>query len=150
MTPRHVGDFEEYLQGKRGMLLLLPLLSDEWHLSALGEREDRGHAMDVVQICWKDRWTATTYWDRKTHLLTKAEYVHKKLGVADDAQRKVSNRTMYFENYRDVSGLKCHTRVLTHSAGKLIAEAELTAIVLHEQLDADLFAQPPAPQEPSP
>jgi hypothetical protein len=147
MTPRHVGDFEEYLQGKRGILMLLPLLTDQWQLTALGETADRGRGLDVVRIRWKDRWTATTFWDQKTHLLAKAEFVHKKLGITDDAQRTVSQRTMYFADYREISGIRCHTRVRTYTSDKLIAEAELTAIVLHEQLHPDLFAQPiPGPE----
>jgi hypothetical protein len=142
LTPAQVIDFHEYLCGKEAMLTLLPLLTDEWQLSYQGEKQVFGKATEILRIRRKDGWTATTYWDRKTHLLAKAEYPHKKLLEPDDAKRKASMRESAFTAYRRIAGIMFHTRIQAFSSGKRLGDAELSQIEILETLPESLFSSP--------
>src|SRR2546423_93658 len=85
LTAGQVADFQEYLKGKEALLTLLPLLTDAWQVSALGEKDVDGRAAVLLRIKHR-QWAATTYWDRKSHLLVRAEYPHKRLIEPEDAR----------------------------------------------------------------
>src|SRR5262245_33736729 len=50
LTAGQIGDFQEYLKGKEAMLTLLPLLTDEWQVSFLGEKDLDGRAAVMLRI----------------------------------------------------------------------------------------------------
>src|SRR5262249_16227028 len=127
LTAGQVADFQEYLKGKEAMLTVLPLLTDEWQLRVLGEKEADGQTAAVPRIPRKDG-TATTYWDKKTHLLVRAEYPHKRLIEPDDAKRKATPREARFTDYKAFEGILFHTKLLAFSDGKRSGEVEFTTV----------------------
>lgn len=141
LTAGQVADFQEYLKGKEAMLTLLPLLTDEWQVSALGEKDVDGRAAVVLRIKHKN-WAATTYWDRKSHLLVRAEYPHKRLIEPDDARRKATTREARFSDFKLFEGILFHTKLRTFSGGKQLGEVELTAIEPLKKLPEGLIAAP--------
>src|SRR5262249_39961414 len=128
-------------KGKEAMLTLLPLLTDEWQVSFLGEKDLDGRAADVLRIEHK-KWTATTYWDRKSHLLVRAEYPHKRLIEPDDARRKATTREARFSDFKIFEGLSFHTKLVTFSGNTQLGEVEFTAVEPMKQLPEDLIAAP--------
>jgi hypothetical protein len=142
LTPGQVADFHEYLRGKEAMLALLPLLSDDWRLTYLGQTQVFGKDTDIVQIRTKDGWKARTYWDQQTHLLAKAEYPHKRLLEPVDKKRKASIRESAFGGYKRVLGVMFHTNIQAFSAGKRLGDVQLTRVEILETLPEGLFRKP--------
>jgi hypothetical protein len=141
LTAGQVADFQEYLKGKEAMLTLLPLLTDEWQVSFLGEKEVDGRAAAVLRIMHK-KWSATTYWDKESHLLVRAEYPHKRLIEADDARRKATTRVAHFSDFKAFAGILFHTKLVSFSGEKQLGEVEFTAVEPMERLPDSVIAAP--------
>jgi hypothetical protein len=141
LTAGQVADFQEYLKGKEALLTLAPLLTDAWQLSLLGEQDVDGRAAIVLRIT-RGKWTATMYWDKKSYLLVRAEYPHKRLTEPDDARRKATTRDARFSNYKAFEGILFHTKQRTSSGGKPIGDVEFTAVEPMKRLPDNLVATP--------
>src|SRR5262249_48258123 len=141
LTAGQIADFQEYLKGKEAMLAVLPLLTDEWQVAVRGGKDVDGHAAVAIRITRKD-WTATTYWDKKTHLLVCAEYPHKRLIEPDDAKRKATTRKARFTDYQAVEGILFHTKLLAFSGGKQSGEVEFTSVEMLKRLPDAAIARP--------
>jgi hypothetical protein len=141
LTAGQVTDFQEYLKGKEAMLTLLPLLTDEWQVCILGEKNLDGRATVMLRLSHR-KWTATTYWDRKTHLLVRAEYPHKRLIEPDDARRKATAREARYSDFKRFEGILFHTRVLTFSGNRQLGEVEITTIEPLKKLRGSLVEAP--------
>src|SRR5262249_18100102 len=141
LTAGQVADFQEYLKGKEAMLTLLPLLTDEWQGSYLGGKDVDGRAAAVLRITHK-KGTATTYWDKNSHLLVRAAYPHKRLIEADDARSKATTREARFSNFKPFKGIVFHTRLRMFSGEKQLGEVEFTAVEPMRQLPESLIAAP--------
>lgn len=141
LTPGQVADFREYLKGKEAMLTLLPLLTDAWKVSYLGDKDVDGRPAAMLRIRHKT-WSATTYWDKKSHLLVRAEYPHKRLIEPDDARRKPSRREAHFSDFKTFEGILFHTKLGAFSGGKQMGEVEFTSIEPMKQLPESVIAAP--------
>lgn len=141
LSAGQLADFQEYFKGKESLLTLLPLLTDEWHISFVGEKNLGGAAASVVRIAHKN-WLATTYWDRNTHLLIRAEYPHKKLLEPDDSKRTATTRESRFSAYKSFDGILFHTKLLGFSHGKQSGEVEFVAIELMKRLPDGIIEAP--------
>jgi hypothetical protein len=141
LTAAQIADFQEYLKGKEAMLTVLPLLTDEWQLSVVGEKNLDGRMAVALRITGKG-WTATTYWDKKTHLLLRAQYPHKRLIEPDDAKRKATLREAEFTDYRAMKGILFHTKLLAYSHGKQLGEVEFTEIQPMKRLPDNIISEP--------
>lgn len=141
LTAGQVADFQEYLKGKEAMLLLLPLLTEEWQLAYLGEKVVDGQAADLVRITRK-QWSALTCWDRKSHLLVRAEYPHKRLIEPDDSKRKATTREALFSDFKAFEGVLLHTKLRSFSGKKRLGAVEFTRIKLMKQLPKSVIATP--------
>jgi hypothetical protein len=141
LTAGQIADFQEYLKGKEALLTLLPLLTDDWQVAFLGEKEVDGKAASVVKITHK-QWTATTYWDKKTHLLVRAEYPHKRLTEPDDARRTATTRAAYFGDFRAFAGIQFHTKLIAYAGDKQLGEVTFTAVEPLKQLPQSVIAAP--------
>jgi hypothetical protein len=141
LTAGQVTDFQEYLKGKEALLTLLPLLTEEWQVSFLGDRDVDGRKAAVLRITHKS-WTATTYWDRKSHLLVRAEYPHKRLIETDDARRQATPREARYSDYKAFAGILFHTRLLAFSGTRQLGEVTFTAVEPLKQLPESVIAAP--------
>jgi len=141
LTAGQMADFREYLKGKEAMLTLLPLLTDAWHVSFLGEKDVDGRAAAVLRITHK-KWSATTYWNRKSHLLVRAEYPHKRLTETDDARRQATTRDARFSDFKAIEGILFHTKLRMYSGEKRLGEVEFTAVEPMKRLPERLIAAP--------
>jgi hypothetical protein len=144
MPAGQLAGFQEYLKGKEAILTLLPLLTDEWQLASVGEKDIDGSPADAIHVMRKGGWTATTYWDKKTHLLVKAEYAHKRLDEPDEAKRKATIRVSVFKDHRPYAGLLFHTKVEAFSGGRRTGEVVFSAVEISERLSDALFGEPKA------
>lgn len=141
LTAGQITDFQEYLKGKEALLTLLPLLTDDWQVSLLGETDLDERRVLVLRIARKN-WTATTYWDKRNHLLMRAEYPHKKLIEPDDAKRKATMREARFSDFKAFEGVLFHTKLRASSGEKQLGEVDLTIIEPMKQLPESVIAAP--------
>jgi hypothetical protein len=141
LTVGQLSDFQEYFSGKEAMLRLLPLLTDEWQSSLLGEKDLDGRTTVAIRITHK-KWTATIYLDKKTHLLAAAEYPHKRLIEVDDSKRVATMREARFSDYKAIEGIQIHTKLLTFIKGKQSGQVEFTTVKLMKELPDSVLAAP--------
>jgi hypothetical protein len=141
LTAGQLADFQEYFKGKEAMLTVLPLLTQEWQVSLLGEKEVAGRTAVILRIARKS-WTATTYWDKQTHLLIGAEYPHKRLIEPDDAKRTSTPRESRYRDYKAFEGIQFPQKLLAFSRGKPSGEVDYIAIAPLKQLPEGILVAP--------
>src|SRR6185437_16134443 len=112
---------------------LLDLKDKSYKLSPLGEMKVKGKDTVGVQVTKKGFRDVNLYFDKKTHVLLKAEYQ-----AVDDATKREVNQEKFFLEYKDVGdGFKVPAKLEIHNDGKKAAEIEITeTTILDTPLDA--------------
>jgi hypothetical protein len=118
---------------------LLELKDKSYKLSPLGEMKVKDWDTVGVQVTKKGFRDVNLYFDKKTHVLRKAEY-----RAIDDLSKKEVTQEKFFLEYKDVAdGFKAPSKLEIHNDGKKAAELEVTETTLLETpLDASVFAKP--------
>jgi hypothetical protein len=131
-------EIEEHAEGVYSLwvLSLLPLESEGFKLSVLGEAKVGGRATEGVRVSHEGHYDVNLYFDRETHLLAMSETRFKEANSGRDVKQE-----MVFSGYKDVSGIKSPTRVSITRNGKLAVEASVELTHL-EDLDDRVFAKP--------
>jgi hypothetical protein len=109
----------------------------EFKLSTLGESKVDGKDALGVRIEHKGRADITLYFDKKTHMLVKAEGREK-----DPQSGEESNVETVFGDYKDIDGVKVPHKITIAKDGKPFVEAELSDYKFEDKLDDSLFAKP--------
>jgi hypothetical protein len=117
---------------------LLPLKGKGYKLSPLGEAKVGDHDTVGVQVSRKGFRDVNLYFDKKTHLLRKAEY-----RAFDESSKKEVTQEKLLSGYKDTDGFKAPSKMLVNNDGKKFMEIEITEMTLLETpLEASVFAKP--------
>lgn len=131
-------EMQEHREGIYSLwvLSLVPLGSEEFTLSVLGEAKVGGRPTDGVKVSREGHLDVNMYFDRDTGLLAMSETRFKEARSGKDVTQETA-----FGGYKDVSGIKSPTEVSIKRDGKRVVEAriELTHV---ERLDERVFAKP--------
>src|SRR5262249_44845787 len=113
---------------------LLPLRDKKlYKLSPLGESKVGDHDTVGVQVTRKGFRDVNLFFDKKTHLLRKAEY-----RTVQDSKEVTQEK--FCSAYKDFDGLKAPSKMVLKNDGKPFMEIEVTEMTLHENaLEASVF-----------
>jgi outer membrane lipoprotein-sorting protein len=118
---------------------LLPLVKGtDFQLAALGESTIDGKSAVGVRASRKDYRDVSLYFDKKSGLLVKCEYIVK----ADELGGKEVTQEALFSQYEDVDGIKMAKKVVTRRDGQAFVESSVEDVRREEKLDDSLFARP--------
>jgi hypothetical protein len=111
----------------------------EFKLSPLGETKVGDTPVVGVQVTKKDKRDVSLYFDKKTHLLVKAEY----RALDPFTKMEVAQEKLYSE-YKDslLPGAKMASKQIVNNDGKRFMEVELTEIRVVDRHDDSVFAKP--------
>jgi hypothetical protein len=138
MTGEMLKEAREELHGDEVTGQLTPLKGGQYKLSLLGDlkvgdRESVG--LRVARAGFRD---IHLYFDKKTHLLAKAETRAKDLTAGG---KEVTVETFY-DDYRPVRGVQVPHRLTIKRDGMAFLTAEVTDVKLFEKLGDDSFGKP--------
>jgi hypothetical protein len=118
---------------------LIALTKDKsYKLSPLGEAKVGDREAVGVQVTQKDQRDVNLYFDKKTHMLLKAEY----RALDPFSKQEVAQEKLY-QDYKDVGGFKTPGRLVVNNDGKKFMVIEITETTpMETPFDASVFAKP--------
>jgi len=118
---------------------LYGVLEDKgFKLSTLGEAKVGDKAVVGVQVTMKDKRDVNLYFDKKSHLLLKAEY----RALEPFSKQEVAQEKLYSEFKEVVPGIKMATKQLINNDGKKFMEMEMSEVRAVDRHDDSIFAKP--------
>jgi hypothetical protein len=118
---------------------LIALKDKSYKLSPLGEMKVGDHDAVGVQVTKKDCRDVNLYFDKKTHLLVKAEY----RAVEPVGKQEVQQEKLYTEYKESAGGLKLPARLVLNNDGKKFMEIEITETTpMETPFEESVFAKP--------
>jgi hypothetical protein len=116
---------------------LIVLKDKNYKLSALGESKVGDNDVVGVQVTKKGWRDVNLFFDKKTHLLLKAEY-----RALDPNKQEVAQEKLFLD-YKDFEGYKAPGRMVINNDGKKFLDMEITeATTMETPLDASVFVKP--------
>jgi hypothetical protein len=110
-------------------------------LSTLGESKVEDTPVVGVQITKKDKRDINLFFDKKSHLLIKAEY-----RAVDPITKMEVTREELYRDYKElVPGVKMPSKTIWNHDGKKFIDYEITEMRAVEKHDDSIFAKPPQP-----
>jgi hypothetical protein len=107
-------------------------------LSPLGESKVGDTPVVGIQVSKKDKRDVNLYFDKKTHLLLKAEY----RAVEQFTKMEVAQEKIYSDYKELLPGIKMASKQLINNDGKRYMELEMTEITPVERHDDGIFKKP--------
>jgi len=136
------GDKKEYLKGMAHVLAVVGLTQlthdKEFKLSTVVGKKVNDKPTAGVLVERKDRPVITLYFDKETGLLVKSEMM-----VKDEFQgwKEVPDEE-YYEDYKDIGGMKLFSKIRVVRDGKPFIESNLSDVQTPEKPDPKLFEKP--------
>jgi negative regulator of sigma E activity len=118
---------------------LLSLIDEKgFKMSTLGESKVGDTEVVGVQVTKKDQRDVNLYFDKKSHLLLKAEYrAMEPISKMEVAQEKI------YSDYKELlPGLKMSSKQIVNNDGKRYMELEMTEVTAVERHDDSMFKKP--------
>jgi hypothetical protein len=116
---------------------LIVLKDKSYKLSALGETKVGDQDVVGVQVTKKGKRDVNLFFDKKTHLLLKAEY-----RALDPNKQEVTQEKLFLD-YKDVGGFKSPGRMVINNDGKKFLEIDITETTpMETPFDESVFAKP--------
>jgi hypothetical protein len=115
----------------------LNLLDKAYELNSLGDVKVKDKAAVGIRVSRKGAQDISLFFDKKTNLLIKTE-----MRSIDAMSGGEFTQEKFFEDYKDVSGVKTPGRLIIHKDGNLFMNLELTETQHLEKLDDTNFAMP--------
>lgn len=115
---------------------LVPLTSNDFRLSPLGESNINGRTAVGVRVSSKARRDVSLFFDKETFILLKTE-----ARVKDLMGQEVLQETFY-RDYKDSAGVRFPSKTVIKRDGKVYIEMEATEFKFHQRLDESTFAKP--------
>jgi hypothetical protein len=110
----------------------------EMKLSSLGESKVGDTPVVGVQVTKKDQRDVNLYFDKKTHMLLKAEY----RSLDPISKMEVAQEKLFTEYKEFVPGLKLPSKYTVNNDGKRFMEIEMTDIAAVDRHDDSIFRKP--------
>jgi hypothetical protein len=131
-------EMEEHSEGLYSVwvMSLVPLGSNEFNLSMLGEVKVDDRLTDGVKVSRKGHFDVNMYFDKETGLLVMAETQFKEARSGKEVIQE-----SIFSGYKDVSGIKSPTKVSIKRDNRLVVEASIE-MTHFERLDEQVFGKP--------
>jgi hypothetical protein len=107
-------------------------------LSSLGESKVGDTPVVGVQVTKKDQRDVNLYFDKKTHMLLKAEY----RGMDPITKMECAQEKIFSEYKEFVPGLKLASKYIVNNDGKRFMEIEMTDITAVDRHDDSIFRKP--------
>ncbi len=117
---------------------LIALREKAYKLSPLGESKVEGRDAVGVQVTTKDRRDVNLFFDKKSHLLVKAEY----RALDEATKQEVTQEKILLDYKKGASGLRSPTKMIINNDGKKFLEAEITEVTTPDSIDDSNFAKP--------
>jgi hypothetical protein len=118
---------------------LVSLKDKSYKLSQLGEMKVGDHDAVGVQVTKKDFRDVNLYFDKKTHLLIKAEY----RAVEPIGKQEVQQEKFYYNYKAGPGGIQVPGRMVVNNDGKKFLEIEISEMTPMEQpFDDSVFSKP--------
>jgi hypothetical protein len=118
---------------------LVALKDKSYKLSPLGEMKVGDHDAVGVQVTKKDCRDVNLYFDKKTHLLVKAEY----RAVELIGKQEVQQEKLYYNYKKTEGGLMVPGRLVVNNDGKKFLEMDITEMTpMESPFDDNVFAKP--------
>src|SRR5262249_28773460 len=114
----------------------VPVTGKDCTLAPLGEGKVGNRPALGIKASFKDQRDVSLYFDKETHLLLKTE-----TRVKDEGGQEQTQETFY-EDFKELDGVKHPTKLTIKRDGKLYVEAELLEFKAFEKLDDSEFAKP--------
>lgn len=105
-------------------------------LRLIGHAVFQGRQQDVISFATAGGQAVTLYFDARTKLLTKHEYLYTRNASGD------TSRAYVFTGYHDVGGMEVPGGRIGYNAGYLASEAAYTEIKFNQQPGESLFDLP--------
>lgn len=116
---------------------LVPLIRDpEIKLEAIADEKVDGKTALGIKVTAKGHKDVKMYFDKESGMLVKSQK-----RARDPGMQQVDAEAFY-QDYKDVSGVKQAMKVLVKHDGKKFLTAEMTEIKLLEKLDDSIFTKP--------
>jgi hypothetical protein len=115
---------------------LIPLQDKAFKLAPVGETQVDNQPAVGVRVSREGHRDVTLYFDRKSHLLVKAETRAK-----EDGGMEVTAETFYSDYKGDGAGKQPYKLIIKHD-GKLFVESEITEYKAFEQAEEGTFDKP--------
>jgi hypothetical protein len=107
-------------------------------LSPLGESKVGDVTVVGVQVTKKDKRDVNLFFDKKTHMLLKAEY-----RAVEPFNKQEVNQEKFFSGFKElIPGLKMASKINVKNDGNKFLEMELTEVRSVDRHDASVFAKP--------
>jgi hypothetical protein len=118
---------------------LYPLTEDKgFKLAPLGESKVGDTPVVGVQVTKKDKRDVNLYFDKKTHLLVKADY----RAVEGISKMEVAQEKIFSEYKEIVPGVKVAMKQVVNNDGKHYMDVEMTEITAVDRHDDSIFRKP--------
>jgi outer membrane lipoprotein-sorting protein len=115
---------------------LTPLKDKAYTLSLAGEDKVKDQPVHIVLVSRKDRRDIKLFFDKKSHLLVKAE-----MRVKDEGSGEEMTEETFMEDYND-KGLRQPKKLTLKRDGKLYMEAEISDLKVDAKFDDKQFDKP--------
>jgi hypothetical protein len=129
---------EEFYAGRIMSMRAFAAKDKGLELSPLGEVKVNGKPCIGIRVASKDRRDVMLFLDKETHLVAKAEHRIKDF----EAGGEEKNQEYFFNDYKELDGVKEATRFAMHRDGKPFLEAEVSEFKHLDKLDDALFQKP--------
>lgn len=117
---------------------LAPLKGKGYQLALIDDMKVEGKPAAGVKVTHKGHRDVKLFFDKKTGLLVKSEYIVK----AEELKGKEVLQEVYYSSYKEVAGAKIPSKIVIKRDGKRFVEAENMDVKPVKKLPAGTFAKP--------
>jgi hypothetical protein len=117
---------------------LVPLKDSAFNVSSLPETKVNNRPAVGIKVTRPNHRDVQLYFDKDSGLLVKSA---TRVRSQEEGGKEVNQET-YFENHKDVDGLKMATKIMIKRDDKPYVEAEMSELKRADKLDAKLFEKP--------
>ena len=136
-SPPSVNNYPQLIQKLPQFLLRDVLTERAASLRSLPDVSEKGRRLHVITFVNREAQQVSLYFDSKTSLLTKYEFLYTDSCVGDSKQQYL------FPGYRSLGNLKVPVGLNVRMAGHSAQEIRYERIDINTDLNDDLFALPP-------
>jgi hypothetical protein len=134
LTKQELEEFREEAYAI-GVTTLLPLRNKSFELTLLPETRIGDNPAVGLKVSSKGHADVKLYFDKRTHLLVKAERRAREGGLDVDKET-------FFSEPKDFDGPKLPARIVEFSGGKKTADVRITAYRFPARVDENAFSKP--------
>lgn len=133
---KELEEFKETMHARR-VTSLIGLGGKDHTISLVGDAKVKDQDAVAVRVACKGKRDISLFFDKKTHLLIKAEY-----RALSPITKQEVNQEEFYSDYKEIDGIQTAMKAVIHHDEKRFMEFEFTEVRYLERLDAAVFAKP--------